>query len=100
MFTNSYPGLIERGRLPAGLQYIILKCIDDELNRRYQSVGELENALNNYLMSLNPASNPRNEYENLLNIAKANSNQNIYDKDNLESLIQALFFLVVILKYF
>lgn len=91
VFTNSNPTLIERDILPGGLLFIIQKCISDNPNNRYQSVGELENALNNYLLAMKPEANPFNAFENLINIAKDNLKRNTYDKENVESIISLLF---------
>ncbi|WP_209330101.1 serine/threonine-protein kinase [Lunatimonas salinarum] len=91
VFTNRNPTLIEKDILPGGLLYIIQKCIADNPENRYKSVGELENALNNYLLSLKPQANPTNAYENLINIAKDNLKVNQYDKDNVEDIVKTLF---------
>lgn len=91
VFTNSNPALIEKDRLPGGLLYIVRKCISDNPENRYQTVGELENALKNYLLSLRPESNPTNAFENLINIAKDNLKTISYDKTNVENIIETLF---------
>ncbi len=91
VFTNSNPTLIERDILPGGLLYIIQKCISDNPSNRYQSVGELENALNNYLLAMTPEAYPTNAFENLINIAKDNLKRNTYVKENVESIIELLF---------
>ncbi|NOU46792.1 MAG: serine/threonine protein kinase [Bacteroidales bacterium] len=91
VFTNSNPTLIEKDRLPGGLLYIVRKCIADNPEDRYKSVGELENALNNYLLSLKPQANPANVYENLINVAKDNLKLKTYDKENVENIISTLF---------
>ena len=92
IFTNRNPTLIEKDILSGGLLYIIQKCISDNPDNRYKSVGELENALNNYLLSLNPKTNPTNAYENLINIAKDYLKVNQYEKTNVEEIIQTLFY--------
>ncbi len=91
VFTNRTPTLIEKDILPGGLLYIIQKCIYDNPENRYKSVGELENALTNYLLSLKPQANPTNAFENLINVAKENLKANQYDKDNVEDIIKTLF---------
>jgi serine/threonine protein kinase len=91
VFTNSNPTLIEKDRLPGGLLYIVRKCIADNPEDRYKTVGELENSLNNYLLSLKPQSNPINAYENLINVAKDNLKANTYDKENVENIVKLLF---------
>jgi serine/threonine protein kinase len=92
VFTNRNPALIEKDILPGGLLYIIQKCIADNPENRYETVGELQNALNNYLLSLKPQANPTNVYENLINIAKDNLKDNQYDKDNVEDIVNTLFY--------
>ena len=91
IFTNRSPTLIEKDILPGGLLYIIQKCIAENPENRYKSVGELENSLNNYLLSLKPQANPTNAYENLINVAKNNLKIKQYDKDNVENIVKTLF---------
>lgn len=91
VFTNRNPNLIEKDILPGGLLYIIQKCVADNPDSRYKSVTEVENALNNYLLSLNPLNNPINAFDNLINIAKSNQKQGQYSKENVEEIIKLLF---------
>lgn len=91
IFTNSSPILIEKDKRPGGLLYIIQTCIADEPNDRYSTISELENALNNYLLALNPKNNPHNAFENLINEAKQNLSSNQFDKENVEEIIKTLF---------
>jgi eukaryotic-like serine/threonine-protein kinase len=91
IFTNSDPYLIERDRLPGGLLYIVKKCTSDNSEDRYQTVGGLENALNNYLLALDPANNPLNAFENSINIAKENLKRKEYVEDNVEEIVTLLF---------
>jgi len=87
IFTSRNPLSIQIDILPAGLLYVIQRCIANNPDDRYQSVGELQNALNNYLLSLKPQENPISAFENLLNIANENSKRNQFDKDNVEAII-------------
>lgn len=91
IFTNSDPYLVERDRLPGGLLFIVKKCISDNPDDRYQTVGGLENALANYLLALDPANNPLNAFENSINIAKENLKRKEFLQENVEQIIHLLF---------
>lgn len=91
IFTNTNPSLIQKDILPGGLLFIIQKCINDNPDNRYQSVNDLANALSSYLKSLSPQENPESAFENLINIAIANSNLKQFDKDNVEEIIKSVF---------
>ncbi|SNQ43668.1 serine/threonine-protein kinase [Cellulophaga lytica] len=66
MYTSEYPFLINPKKLPAGLVYIIQKATSAEPNDRYQTVGELLQAINSFKKSLNPKENPIDALENKL----------------------------------
>lgn len=91
VFTNQNPVLIEKDRLPGGLLFIIQKCIADDPDDRYQTISELQSALNNYLLALEPESNPLNAFDNLINEAKQNISFNQFDRKNAEAIIHLLF---------
>lgn len=91
IFTNDNPILIEVDRLPPGLIYIVKKCTENNVEDRYKSIAELENSLNNYLLSLQPLSNPANVFENYINIAKDNLKNGTYEKENIENIISVLY---------
>jgi serine/threonine protein kinase len=91
IFTNSNPSLIQKDILPGGLLFIIQKCINDNPDARYQSVNEVANSLSSYLKSLSPQENPSSAFENLINIAIANSKLKLFDKDNVEEIIKIVF---------
>lgn len=91
ILTNSNPALIESDILPGGLLYIIRKCIADSPNNRYQNISELETALNNYLLSLEPKSNPLNYFKDLINISLESLKSNSYKKENVEEIISAIY---------
>jgi eukaryotic-like serine/threonine-protein kinase len=90
VFTNKNPAVIEQDILPGGLLYIVTKSTEDKPEERYQSVGDLEDALNNYHLSLEPESNPINAFSNLINIAKDNLKQNIYVRSNIDEIIPSI----------
>lgn len=89
--TNANPSLIESDILPGGLLYIIRKCIAANPNNRYQNIIELETALSNYLLSLEPASNPLNYFKDLINIAKENLKSDSYKKENVAEIISSVY---------
>jgi len=91
IFTNSNPILIEKNKLPGGILYIVNKSISDNPADRYQTIGDLENALNSYLLSLNPQNNPISALESSINVAKDNLRNNSYDKSNIEDIVKTLF---------
>src|SRR5690606_14257398 len=74
IYTGDYPHLINTAKVKPGLAYIIQKATNHDPNKRYQTVGELQQALKTYVLSLDPNSNPKDAFENKLNEAKAQLN--------------------------
>jgi serine/threonine protein kinase len=91
VLTNTNPTLIESDILPGGLLYIIRKCTTPNPENRYQTVSELETAINNYLLSLEPKANPKNYFSDLVNIAKENLKLGSYKKDNVADIIASIY---------
>lgn len=91
ILTNSNPALIESDILPGGLLYIIKKCIADSPDNRYQNISELETAISNYLLSLEPKANPINYFKDLINIALENLKSKTYNKENVEGIIASIY---------
>lgn len=91
ILTNSNPALIESDILPGGLLYIIRKCIADNPLNRYQNISELETAISNYLLSLEPKANPINYFKELINVALENLKSKTYNKKNVEEIIASIY---------
>ncbi|MFY7816646.1 MAG: serine/threonine-protein kinase [Chryseobacterium taeanense] len=91
VLTNTNPSLIENDILPGGLLYIIRKCTNANPDNRYQTVSALETAINNYLLSLEPKSNPKNYFSDLINIAKENLRLGSYQKDNVSEIVSSIY---------
>jgi len=90
IYTGDYPHLINTAKVKPGLAYIIQKATNHDPNKRYQTVGELQQALKTYVLSLDPNSNPKDAFENKLNEAKAQLNNNQYDDGTVISLLETL----------
>ncbi|OZC01680.1 serine/threonine-protein kinase [Rubricoccus marinus] len=90
IISGEYPALVDPGRLPVGLSYIVDRSIQNLPDRRYQSVGALMDAINNYQDSRNPDTNPLAAFQAALDEATALAAQGQYREENLDDLLAAV----------
>lgn len=91
IITGDLPYLMDPQKVPTGLWYVIQKATKQNPDDRYQSVGQLLDALYDYRRSINPAQNPRGTFASLLQVAEANLQNNQYNQDNVQKLLQTIY---------
>ncbi len=90
LYTGDYPYLINPAKITPGLNYIIQRATSTDPANRYQTVGELQQALKTYQLSLDPNSNPKDAFENKLNETKNLLAQGQYSEATNLSLLETL----------
>ncbi|MDA1762340.1 serine/threonine-protein kinase [Bacillus cereus] len=91
LLTGEVPYLMDSQRIPGGLWYVIQKATKQNPDDRYQSVGQLLDAILDYKRSTNAEQNPKGTFESLLQIAKDKLVSNEYDRENVQKLIQTIY---------
>lgn len=87
ILTNEFPTLMDFSRLPPGLGYIVQRATRPHPKDRYQSVGELLDAIENYTRAKDPEANPTRALADMIQQAEVLLQNNEYNADNLNKII-------------
>ena len=90
MLTGKSPVLIEQDALPRGLAHIVQRATSAHPEDRYQTLGELLDALRYYQLSKDPTRNGREALENLVLQAEDVLRRHEYQAENLKSILGLL----------
>lgn len=90
LLTGESPALMDLDRLPRGLAYVIERATREQPSKRYQSVGQLIDAVKDYGRSKNPKENPVESFESALAEAEASLAQKRYTPKNLLAMLQSI----------
>lgn len=90
MVTGLSPAMIDPSRLSVGLGHVVRRATAEHPSERYQTVGELVDAVTGYLESRDPARNPRQAFENLLGRVTARLRQAQYKRGEVRDLLAVL----------
>jgi hypothetical protein len=82
--------LIDLGAIPAGLKHIVQRATRQVPDERYQSLGELLDAVSMYRRSKDPNQNPRETFENLVQAAKQDLSAGQYDAETVRAMLALL----------
>ncbi len=88
--TGDQPALVDPALIPAGLEYIIERATQHHPDRRYQSVGQLMDAVENFARAQDPNASAHGEFEAALERAEALLEQGKYNSEKLEKLLGVL----------
>lgn len=90
LYTGQYPAILSSDGIPANLWYIIQKATKQEPNERFSEVSELIDAINDYIASLDPSSNPQETF--LIELRNVNDQlaAGMYNKEHVNRLIGIL----------
>jgi len=83
LITGQSPALIDYSALPPGIQHIVRRATQDDPDRRYQTVGELIDAVNDYKLSKDPAAHPANALESVVQQITEGLKSNQYEASQL-----------------
>lgn len=87
LLTNQIPAVMDFTSVSNGLVHILRRSTEQSPNDRYQSIGELIDAVNLYIASQDPMQNPRQTLETLLQEAEVMLQNNEYTEENLRSVL-------------
>jgi serine/threonine protein kinase len=90
MVTGRSPALIEPDALPRGLAHIVQRAASTHPEDRYQTLGELLDALRYYELSKDPTRNLRAALENLAQQAEDLLRRREYRSENLKAILALL----------
>lgn len=90
MITGEPPALINPDRVPGGLAYVIERATEQRPEERYQSVGALMDAVQDYMHSREPEGSPHHAFESALQAAEGLLKVGRYRRENLEALLGLL----------
>jgi serine/threonine protein kinase len=90
MLTGKSPALIEQDALPRGLAHVVLRATSAHPEDRYQSLGELVDALRYYELAKDPTANAREALENLVLEAEDLLRRREYKAENLKAILGLL----------
>ena len=90
MLTGKSPVLIEQDALPRGLAHIVQRATSAHPEDRYQTLGELLDALRYYALAKDPARNLREALENRVLQAEDLLRRHEYKAENLRAILGLL----------
>ena len=90
LLTNEYPYLINSSKIPPGINHIIQRATAINPDDRYQTVSDLQQAIQTYQLSLKPDANPVEAFKNQINAIKNLLRQGQYDENSLKALLDIL----------
>ncbi len=84
------PALVDFSKTPPGLAHVIRRATREQPNERYQSVGQLVDAILAYQRAKDPDSNPLGAFESALARVNDRLERNEYREDEVQELVQVL----------
>lgn len=91
LLTGLRPAVMNPKALHVSFWYVIQKATRQEPDERYQSVGQLLDAIYDAKRASDPSSNPIALFGQLLSVAEQNLEKNEYDTDNVRKIIQTVY---------
>ena len=86
--TGDEPALVDPSLIPDGLAHIIERATQQHPDRRYQTVGQLMDSVENFIRAQDPHGSAFAVFEAELEQAKTLLKDNRYDTENLEKLLE------------
>lgn len=90
LLTGLPPVLVDASALPSGLGHIVKKATKEDPKERYQTVGELLDAINSYEAAKDPDANPKIHIENALDRIEERITKREYREDEVRVLLSML----------
>jgi len=90
LITANPPALIDPELVEPGLRHVVDRATQQHPDRRYQSVGQLMDAVESFLRSQDPNASILNEFQAELEKAKSLLEEDKYNTKNIERLLELL----------
>jgi serine/threonine protein kinase len=87
LLTGEFPALMDTAKLPNGLGYIVEKATRERPEQRYQSVGNLMDAIEGVLLAQGPGVAPELAFAAAIQEAQVLVDQGRYVQSNLERIL-------------
>lgn len=90
LITGDDPVLLDMNNLPGGIGHIVRKATQQHPNERYQTVGQLMDAVKAYQRGKDPDADPIRAYEAIIGRVKENAARDRYDADDTQMVLSLL----------
>lgn len=90
LVTGDQPALIDESRLPLGLGHVVSRATQQQPDRRYQSVAQLMDAVQNFIRAQDPAAAASSQFDGLIEQARALLESGKYDARNCEAILETI----------
>src|SRR6266853_1517124 len=90
LLTGLDPLLTDLGKVSPGLAHIIRKATQEHPDHRYQSIGQLIDAITSYQKAKDPSANPHGAFDALMSRVKEQLKQNQYQEEEVKQLLNIL----------
>ena len=91
LLTGLNPGIINLQSIPVSFRYVVQKATRQDPDERYQTVGELLDAVLDARRAMDPLMDPESVYEQLISVAEEKLQSNQYDRENVTKLIELIY---------
>ncbi|QKE74735.1 serine/threonine protein kinase [Arthrobacter citreus] len=91
LLTGLRPAVMDSTAVPTGLWYVIQKATRQNPDERYQTVGQLLDALNDARRSTDPSMNPEGVFMQLIEVAEENLKEDQYSSVNVNKILQTIY---------
>lgn len=90
LLTGHEPVLMDMTRVPSGLAHVIRKATREHPSERYQTVGELIDAVRAYQQAQDPAANPMTAFEGVIGRIRERVERDEYQFSDLQNLLSIM----------
>lgn len=90
MLSGMEPALIDASKVPPGLAHVIRRATREQPDERYQSVGQMVDAVNAYVRAKDPGANPLSAFETTLSRVTERFERHDYRAEEVTKLLDIL----------
>lgn len=90
LVSGHQPALIDEHRLPLGLGHVVVRATQQQPDRRYQSVAQLMDAVQNFIRAQDPAAAVSSQFDVLIEQARSLLESGRYEANNCEAILEVL----------
>lgn len=90
LVTGHQPALIDEHRLPLGLGHVVTRATQQQPDRRYKSVAQIMDAVQNFMRAQDPAAAASSQFDVIVEQARSLIESGKYDVKNCEAILETL----------